>query len=482
MNHGLSEKTVNQIFSVFERFPEIEKAVLYGSRAKGNFKTGSDIDLTLYGEKLSSRLLGDIAEALDDLLLPYTIDLSIFDDLNHAKLREHIERVGVVFYEKKNQNMKAGWEIKNFENVLEIKNGRNQKAVQKENGQYPIYGSAGNVMGWTDDYICEAGTTIIGRKGTINNPIYTETKFWNVDTAFGLSPKEFLDSKFLHYFCISYDFSEHNRGTTIPSLVKTDLLQIKIPIPPIPEQKRLVTLLDEAFESIATAKANAEQNLKNARALFESHLNEVFTKRGEGWEEKTLGEVCQIKPPKSEARNKISANELVSFLPMENLGINKKFVEAIKEKPLSEVAGSYTYFANGDVLLAKITPCFENGKLGIAENLTNGIGFGSSEYVVFRPDNTVNKEWLYYYLSREIFRLEGAERMTGAVGHKRVTKEFIECAPIFILPMPQQNMIISKLDALSEETQRLEALYSRKIAALDELKKALLHRAFSGEL
>ncbi|GDX85700.1 hypothetical protein LBMAG43_17420 [Methylococcaceae bacterium] len=100
MNDGLTPKTVGKICGVFEHFSEIEKAVLYGSRAKGNFKKGSDIDLTLYGEKLSLHLLYDVAEALDDLLLPYTIDLSIFDKLNHKKLHEHIERVGIVFYEK----------------------------------------------------------------------------------------------------------------------------------------------------------------------------------------------------------------------------------------------------------------------------------------------------------------------------------------------------------------------------------------------
>lgn len=100
MKFGLSEVTIEKIQSVFARFPAIKKAVLYGSRAKGNFKTGSDIDLTIYGDKLTSDLCSTIASELDDLLLPYTIDLSIFDELNHAKLREHIERVGVVFYER----------------------------------------------------------------------------------------------------------------------------------------------------------------------------------------------------------------------------------------------------------------------------------------------------------------------------------------------------------------------------------------------
>lgn len=98
MKYGLTEETLAKITGVFEQFPALEKVVLYGSRAKGTFKTGSDIDLTLYGERLNVQSLLDIAEALDDLLLPYKIDISLFDTLEHDALREHIARVGVVLY------------------------------------------------------------------------------------------------------------------------------------------------------------------------------------------------------------------------------------------------------------------------------------------------------------------------------------------------------------------------------------------------
>lgn len=100
MRYGLSEQTIAKICGVFARHPAIDKAVLYGSRAKGNFKPGSDIDLTLFGDSLTSRELGIIDEELDGLLLPYQIDLSLFNQIDHAKLREHIERVGVVFYQR----------------------------------------------------------------------------------------------------------------------------------------------------------------------------------------------------------------------------------------------------------------------------------------------------------------------------------------------------------------------------------------------
>ena len=102
MNHGLSSDTVARIRGVFARFPSVKKAVLYGSRAKGTFRPGSDIDLTLLGDNLTSAELGAIADELDDLLLPYQIDLSIFHLLEHEDLREHIERVGQVFYESTN--------------------------------------------------------------------------------------------------------------------------------------------------------------------------------------------------------------------------------------------------------------------------------------------------------------------------------------------------------------------------------------------
>ncbi|HEY8904589.1 MAG TPA: nucleotidyltransferase domain-containing protein [Rhodoferax sp.] len=100
MKYGLPERTVNQICAALAQYPQVERAVLYGSRAKGDFKPGSDIDLTLHGPDLTQKLCATIAEALDDLLLPYTIDLSVFAELKHPELEAHIQRVGVVFFER----------------------------------------------------------------------------------------------------------------------------------------------------------------------------------------------------------------------------------------------------------------------------------------------------------------------------------------------------------------------------------------------
>lgn len=197
------------------------------------------------------------------------------------------------------------------------------------------------------------------------------------------------------------------------------------------------------------------------------------------WSIKPLAEVCQIKPPKAEARQRISPTKLVSFVPMEDMGIDQKIPIPTQEKPLAEVAGSYTYFADGDVLLAKITPCFENGKLGIAAGLTNGIGFGSSEYLVFRPDRSVDKEWLYYFFSRESFRVEGAARMSGAVGHKRVAMEFIESYPIPVPPLKEQQRIVAILDGAFDGIATAKANAEKNIQNACEVFESYLTKAFT---
>ena len=215
----------------------------------------------------------------------------------------------------------------------------------------------------------------------------------------------------------------------------------------------------------------------NHQAITEPSRRGAVMKKG--WETKTLDEACLIKPPKSEARAKVSAKEHVSFLPMEAMGIDEKYVRATQTKALSSVVGSYTYFADGDVLLAKITPCFENGKLGIAANLANGIGFGSSEYLVFRPDKTLSKEWLYYYLSRAAFRTEGAARMSGAVGHKRVSKDFIEGYPIPIPPLAEQQRIVGLLDEAFEGIATAKANAEKNLRHARALFESHLQSVFS---
>lgn len=197
------------------------------------------------------------------------------------------------------------------------------------------------------------------------------------------------------------------------------------------------------------------------------------------WDFRALSDVCQIKPPKKEARQKLSNEESVSFVPMDQLGIREKDLHLTQNKQLQEVAGSYTYFAEGDVLLAKITPCFENGKLGIARGLTNGIGFGSSEFIVFRPNEELNPEYLFYFLSQDSFRDAGARVMSGAVGHKRVPKEFIENHLIPIPSTDEQKRIVAILDEAFAGIETAIANTEKNLANACELFESYLNSVFT---
>lgn len=165
-----------------------------------------------------------------------------------------------------------GWTLKQWSDCLNIINGKNQKAVENPNGQFPIYGSGG-IMSYADAYLCPEYCTIIGRKGNISKPIFVKTKFWNVDTAFGLCPdKSILIPLYLYFFCKNYDFEKHNKAVTIPSLVKSDLLKIQIPIPPLVLQEKFA----ERIEQIDAQKKAVEETIANLQTLLDSRMDYWF--------------------------------------------------------------------------------------------------------------------------------------------------------------------------------------------------------------
>jgi type I restriction enzyme S subunit len=190
-------------------------------------------------------------------------------------------------------NKGEGWEEKMLGEMIEIKNGKNQQAVLSETGKYKIMGSAGNVMGYATDFICEAGTTIIGRKGNISNPLYINERFWNVDTAFGFYPKneKDIDKRFIYYLCLGIDFKSMNRGTTIPSLVKSELQTIQICFPKsLKIQQTIVQKLDAISAETKKLEAIYQQKINDLEELKKSILQKAFSgelRGGEPVEPKT---------------------------------------------------------------------------------------------------------------------------------------------------------------------------------------------------
>jgi type I restriction enzyme S subunit len=182
-----------------------------------------------------------------------------------------------------------------------------------------------------------------------------------------------------------------------------------------------------------------------------------------------LGELIEVKPPKREAQTRLNPDQPVSFVPMEDLKEIQRNFAPKQVRPLSEVYGGYTYFAEKDVLLAKITPCFENGKLSVARGLQNGVGFGSSEFMVLRCGTKLDPDYLFYFLSRDTFRETGKGSMTGAVGHKRVPPEFVQSQEIPLPPLDEQKRIVAVLDEAFEGLSRARANAEANLADAREL-------------
>ncbi|MGM0609026.1 MAG: restriction endonuclease subunit S [Candidatus Muiribacteriota bacterium] len=365
--------------------------------------------------------------------------------------------------------------LKTFDEVLEIRSGRNQKEVLDTNGEYPIIGSAGKIMGYANSYICEENTTIIGRKGTINSPMIINEKFWNVDTAFGLHAKEELDKKYLFYFCQNFDFTKLDRGSGRPSLVKSDLLKIKIPIPPIEKQKQIVAVLDKAFDAIDSAKQNLQKNLDNAQDLFQSRLNEIFSQKGEGWEEKTLGEVCKTAAGGTPLKSKKEyyENGTIPWLcsgevKQGNIYSSANYItqqgldnSSAKIFPINTVVVAMYGATAGDVGMLKLQTSTNQAVCGIF------------------PSKLLLPKFIYY-----AFTFKKSNLIAQAIGNAQpnISQSKIKNTLIPLISKDKQKQIVKELDRLKEQTKQLEKYYEQKLKNLDELKKSVLQKAFSGEL
>lgn len=187
--------------------------------------------------------------------------------------------------------MRKDWAYKSIGEICEIVCGQDYKSVQDDNGAFPIYGTGG-IMGRATQYRCPAYSTIIGRKGNINNPLYVEEPFWNVDTAFGVVPKDVFP-KYFFYFCKSYDFTKHDVSVTIPSLRRSDILKINVPVPSLSQQERIVAELDLLTGIINMQRAQLKEYDTLARSIFYDMFGDPEENK-KGWEVKEMGSLFEI--------------------------------------------------------------------------------------------------------------------------------------------------------------------------------------------
>lgn len=325
----------------------------------------------------------------------------------------------------------------------------------------------------------EADDVLLTSEAPLGEPAYVEEKLeWCLgQRLFGIrTNKEKLHGRFLFYAiqssAIRHDLLSRATGATAQGIRQSELKKVFLPVPSLPEQHRIVAILDEAFEAIGTAKANAEKNLQNAGALFESHLHSVFTERGEGFDETTLGKVCEFvggsQPPKEVFEKEPTADN-IRLIQIRDYKTDKHIVFIPRSM-------AKRFCSVDDVMIGRYGPPLFQILRGIS---------GAYNVALMKAvpnESRLSRDYLFYFLKHSDilqFVIYHSDRAAGQIG---VTKETLEPYPIAVPSHDAQERAVGIIMELESETQRLESIYQQKIAALDDLKKSLLHKAFTGAL
>jgi len=392
--------------------------------------------------------------------------------------------------------MKTGWKIVTLGDVCGFQNGFAFKSNLFRETGHPIlrisniqdeevetrkvvYFQLEDYKENLDRYRVVNGDLLIAMSGGTTGKIgfnTTDQLFYLNQRVGKFEPKDCLSKQFLFYF-LSTRVEENLRisaGSAQPNLSTEQIKGFALPLPSLPEQQRILGILDEAFDGIATAKANAEKNLQNARALFESHLQSVFSQRGEGWVEKNFSEVCEISSALVDPRR----SEYMDMFHVGGANITSKTGELIEFKTAREeglISGKFV-FNNTMVLYSKIRPYL----MKVAR--PDFLGLCSADiYPLSVKQGQLDRDFLFHLLLSPEFT-DYANAGSARAGMPKVNRDHLFAFRVFLPSVLVQRQYAAKLDALHSETQRLESVYQQKLSALDVLKKSLLDQAFNGRL
>ena len=356
-----------------------------------------------------------------------------------------------------------------FEDVLEIKNGKNQKSVENPDGKYPIYGSGG-VMGFADDYICNPDTVIIGRKGSINNPIFVEEAFWNVDTAFGLqAKKELLNPRYLFYFCKRFDFEKLNKTVTIPSLTKSDLLKIKIDLPDKAIQENVVRNLVKLEHVMRLRKEEIDKLDELIKARFVELFGMPFD--NEKWDVSELRDLSESMIDGSNVDPDYYESEGdVLFLRIQNVWRNEfrlddsvYITQEINHKHYYD-----TSLRKGDLLITKIGRFYTKdsslGRVSVYRGENDCANY-SNNIIRVRLIDSMNSEFVNTLLNLDDYQSFIKRTSKGGTDKRALSKSLIGGYPIIMPPKELQDefvLFVRQVDKskfavqkLLDETQKL---------------------------
>ena len=333
------------------------------------------------------------------------------------------------------------------------------------NGEYPFFTSGENVYSY-NEYLVDGENIYLSTGGNAVVKYYKGKAAYSTDTYVVKSDNE--NSVLTKYLFIilenirDYINQYHFKGVGLKHLQKGDLKSEKIPIPSLDVQKSIVA----DYEKV---DAEYDSSIKTIEECKRRIVEIVANVKGPI---KSLKDVCEDINPSKTTISSVPNETIVSFVDMQSVS-NEGFIEVKTDRPLGELRkGGYTYFAENDIIIAKITPCMENGKCAIASGLTNGIGMGSSEFHVFRIKPEHSNKYVFAYLNRNVIREQAAKVMTGASGHRRVPITFYEGLQIPVPPIAEQQRIVSEIETCEAEIAKAKAV----MAGCAERKKHVLDK------
>lgn len=411
--------------------------------------------------------------------------------------------------------MKEGWEIKKLGDVCEVQRGLTYSRKDAVDYSNTVVLRATNIslknscldfdelkylrddFQIKDIYKLKKGSLLIcfssGSKSHLGKVALVDKQY---DCAFGgfigqINPNNEILSEYLFYSLISENYktymSELTDGVNINNLKTKDLQAYQIPIPPLPEQKRIVAKLDQCFETIDKACANVEKNLQSAKELFQSKLNEVFSQRGDGWVEKKLGEVCEVFNGFAFKSKDTVATSNTQLLRMGNLYQNKL---DLNRKPVfypDEFAIDYRdYLLEQNDLVMSLTGTAEKRDYGFTVRIPGtplNILLNQRIMKISILDNEVlDKLFLHSFLLSPSFFEKLHSTAHGTRQGNLSSRTIVTLDISFPKSILEQKRIVNQLGELKSQTQSLESKYQQELDALDELKKSILQKAFEGEL
>ncbi|MCA2716990.1 MAG: restriction endonuclease subunit S [Microcystis sp. M169S2] len=302
----------------------------------------------------------------------------------------------------------------------------------------------------------------------------------------GLIPKNNLDTKFLFYFLKSNIklLNDLGTGTTFKELSRNALEKIKIPVPPIEEQKRIVEILDKAFEGIAQAEANTRQSLINIRNFFKRYLDKSIHKNNSNWDRVKFQDILSQQPrngwsPPAENHSDIG----VPVLTLSSVTGFHFNIQKIKFTNAPVKVGAHYWLNNGEFLMTRSNTSELVGHVAICENITEPtICCDLIMKMSINPQWAETKFIYWYFRTSKLRHLISNSAQGANPTMKKINKAIVQNFPVFIPPIVEQKKIVEQIEECYQKTQKLETIYQRKLEAIAELKQSILEKAFTGQL